>query len=199
MAFPTETVWGLAVRADSDLALSRLARWKGRSSDQPIAILVPESASLSELDFEVPELARELMERCWPGPLTLVLQCRRAFGRGIARSDGAVGVRCSSHPAASALCRASFEAGVGPLTATSLNRSGEPAANTCTEAEKLCQALRGERGIPVYRGGYEAGGEVASTVLDLSGPAPRLLRAGPVRVEISGTDLSFETAPEESC
>ena len=88
---------------------------------------------------------------------------------------------------------------MGPLTATSLNRSGQPAANTCAEAEKLCQALGAQGGIPVYHGGYEAGGEVASTVLDLSGPLPRLLRAGPVRVEISGTDLSFETAPEESC
>lgn len=199
VAFPTETVWGLAVRADSDAALSRLARCKGRSSEQPIAVMVPEPASLIALDFEVSELAQQLIDRHWPGPLTLVLRCRRSFGRGIARADGAVGVRCSSHPAASALCRAAFEAGVGPITATSLNRSGRPPAATCAEAEKLCKALRAEGEIPAYHGGYEAGGEVASTVLDLAGSLPRLLRAGALRVEIPGADVWVEAIPEESC
>lgn len=198
VAFPTETVWGLAARGDSDAALLRLARCKGRSREQPFALLVPEPACLGALGFEIPELAKQLIDRYWPGPLTLVLRCRGDFARGIARADGAVGVRCSSHPVASALCRASFDAGVGPITATSLNRGGEPPAATSAEARKLCEVLREREEIPVYHDGYEAGGEAPSTVLDLSGPSPRLLRAGSVRVELSEDAVSFEAAHEES-
>jgi len=181
VAFPTETVWGLAARADSGQALARLASVKGRDSGKPISILVPGSFCLEALGFEVPDLAERLMVAHWPGPLTLVLRCRRAFAPGIARLDGAVGVRCSSHPAASALARAAFDAELGPLTATSLNRSGDPPARTRAEARKLCEAVGSGERIPLYDAGFEAGGEEPSTVLDVTGDVPRVLRAGAVQ------------------
>ena len=102
IAYPTETVWGIGADATSDAAIERLRQWKGRGDDAPISILVAGIADLEVLGFEVGEPAQKLAGAFWPGPLTLVIPCRRAFARGIAREDGSVGVRCSAHPLAGA-------------------------------------------------------------------------------------------------
>jgi L-threonylcarbamoyladenylate synthase len=92
LAYPTETVWGLGADAGSDAALERLRAFKGRADDAPVSILVAEPAAIAAPDFDASPLARALAERFWPGPLTLVLPCRRRFAAGVAREDGAVGV-----------------------------------------------------------------------------------------------------------
>jgi L-threonylcarbamoyladenylate synthase len=178
VAYPTETLWGLGADARSAAALARLAGWKRRSDGQPISILVEGLASLAPLGIEVDRRARALAAAFWPGPLTLVLPCRGRLAPGIARADGAVGVRCSPHPLAAALAAAVAAAGLGPLTATSLNRHGEPPARTCADAARLAR----EPGDPllVGAGGPDAGGGPPSTVLDLTAARPRVLRAGAV-------------------
>ena len=118
------------------------------------------------------------MEAFWPGPLTLVLACRGRFARGIAREDGAVGVRCSSHPAALELARRFRKVGVGPLTATSLNRSGQPPACSRTEAELLADSACGDAQLRVLDTSIESGGGAPSTVVDLAGKCPEVLRLG---------------------
>ncbi len=181
VAFPTETVWGLAARASSTAALDRLRAWKGRKAEQPIAILIAESSALERGGVRVSELARRLMVAFWPGPLTLVLPTSDAgrFAAGIVNAQGAVGIRCSSHPVAIALARAAHERGLGPITATSLNRSGAPAAIDRRQARQwLDRASAGRTPHFLEPGELDAFGEKPSTVLDLSGDEPRLLRRG---------------------
>jgi L-threonylcarbamoyladenylate synthase len=177
LAYPTETVWGLGADARREDALERLSRWKGRAEGEPVSILVAAAAALEDLEIELGPAARVLTAKFWPGPLTLVLPGRGGFARGVARADGAIGVRCSSHPLASALARRLRAEGAGPITATSLNESGAEPARSREEAESLCGA--GEdapRLIRVERA--DAGGVGVSTVLDLTGAAPEVLRWG---------------------
>jgi len=177
VAYPTETVWGLGADACSDAAVASLRRWKGRAEDAPISVLVDAPDALDALGCEPRPAAGRLAEAFWPGPLTLVLRCARRFAAGVARDDGAVGLRCSSHPVASAFAAALALAGVGPVTATSLNRSGEPAARNGARARALCA---GAEGPALLADGPDAGGGPESTVLDLTGPRPVVLRWGAV-------------------
>jgi L-threonylcarbamoyladenylate synthase len=182
VAYPTETVFGLGADARSEAAIARLRRWKGRGEDRPLSVLVPDAAALAALGCEPGPLGRALADACWPGPLTLVLPCRGRFARGVARADGALGVRCSSHPVAAALARRLAAAGVGPVTATSLNPSGAPAAHTLEQARALCAAASPEPGpllVEPWQGETVGPGAAAeSTVVDLTGEAPRVLRWG---------------------
>jgi L-threonylcarbamoyladenylate synthase len=178
VAYPTETVWGLAAAADSSIGMERLRLWKGRQADSPVAILVSGVAEAETLHCEIGPTARRLAAAHWPGPLTLVLPCRRGFARGVARADGAVGLRHSSHPLAAALARRAVREGVGPLTATSLNHHGDPPARTRAEAALLCKDSDVVRLLAVD--GAEAGGDVASTVIDVTGERPEVLRWGAI-------------------
>jgi L-threonylcarbamoyladenylate synthase len=178
VGFPSETVWGLAARATSDDAVEALRLWKGRGDDQPISLLVSGEESLKEYGFQISELASTLMSKCWPGPLTIVLPCGRRFAPGIPRNaDGAVGVRCSSHPIALALDEAAQEAGLGLLTATSLNHTGAPPARTEEEARLLCGPSSGAPFVIESRGMGAIGGP-PSTVLDLTTDTPTAIRWG---------------------
>jgi len=177
LAYPTETVWGLGADARSGPALTRLVDWKGRRSDVPISILVGALDDLEALGFEVDAGARRLAGQFWPGPLTLVMPCQGRFAPGIARADGAVGVRCSAHPLAAALARRLSREGVGPMTATSLNHSGAPPLRTRHEARASCsEDTDAPRMLDVD--GAEAGGERESTVVDVTGERPTVLRWG---------------------
>jgi L-threonylcarbamoyladenylate synthase len=176
VAYPTETVWGLGADASSEAAVRALWRWKGREAEKPLALLVADPADLDGLGVTVSPAARALIERSWPGPVTLVLPCTRRFAPGITRADGALGVRCSPHPVARELARRLARAGLAPITATSLNRSGEPPARTRAEAEALC-AGEGEPPLVLAADGPDAGGLAPSAVIDVTGPEPVVLRA----------------------
>lgn len=182
VAYPTETLYGLGVDAGSAPALARLRRWKGRGEGQPVALLVPGGDALEALGLRVGPAARRLVEAFWPGPLTLVLPCTRTWPPGVARGDGAVGVRCSPHPVAAALAAALAQAGVGPATATSLNRSGRPPARSRDQALAVCHGGSDAPHFLDVPGGPEPSG-APSTVVDLTGPAPRVLRAGALSEE----------------
>ena len=182
LAYPTETVWGLGADAVSDAGLVRLLRWKGRAEGAPVAVLVESLTDVETLDIEPTVEAERLAAAFWPGPLTPVMASRRRFAPGLARSDGALGVRCSAHPLAAAIARRLREEGVGPITATSLNASGARAARTRADAVKLCgQGADEPRLVDVE--GAEAGGDEESTVLDRTGPAPRVRRGGALPAE----------------
>ena len=185
VAFPTETVWGLAARARSQAAVAGLEAVKGRPEGQPISVLVSGPDVLGESGFEVSALARTLMDEFWPGPLTLVLPCRSVFARGIAREDGSVGLRCSPHPLAAELVALAEAGGLGPLTATSCNRSGEPPARNEEEARALALGA-GPAPYVLAAGPDEAGQGVPSTVLDLACDPPRILREGGVPAQALG-------------
>jgi L-threonylcarbamoyladenylate synthase len=179
VAYPTETLFGLGADASQPEAVARLQRWKGRADDHPLSVLVAGADDLDALGIRLSPPARRLAEAFWPGPLTLVVAGGRALAPGVARaSDGALGLRCSSHPVAAALARRLAERGVGPVTATSLNPSGAPAVASHDEATRLC----GRRGGPwllALHGAPEPSG-AASTVVDASADPPRVLREGAV-------------------
>ena len=177
LAFPTETLWGLGADARSKAAVAKLRSWKQRGDDQPLSVLVTGADALPALGIDPARLARELANAFWPGPLTLVLPCRGRFAKGVARADGALGVRCSPHPVAGVLARALHAAGIGPITATSLNRHGDPPARTRAEAAHAC--ADGDDAPLLFVGdGLDAGGGRPSTVVDLTGAKPIVLRWG---------------------
>jgi L-threonylcarbamoyladenylate synthase len=179
VAYPTETVWGLAADATSELGVARLRAWKGRRASEPIAVLVENADAAAEAGFELPTAARRLARAFWPGPLTLVVASHGRLAPGVARPDGAVGLRCSAHPLAAALVRRLVREAVGPVTATSLNRSGQPPARTALEAAELC-GDRPEVPQMIDLRGAEAGGDAESTVIDATQDPPRVLRWGAV-------------------
>ena len=166
VAFPTETVYGLAASASDAEAQYRIYEVKNRPRAMPLILMVAEPDEL-EGWVEVDERARRFMVRFWPGPLTLVLKRPGA--------SPTLGVRIPDHPLAQRLLRIA-----GPLMTTSANLSGEPAALTAEEAATL-PGLAG-----VLDGGPVPGGQ-ASTVLDLTGETPRILREGP----LTAVDLGF--------
>jgi L-threonylcarbamoyladenylate synthase len=179
VAYPTETVWGLAADARSEAALRRLRAWKGCDAEKPMSVLVSDYGALEELGAETTPLAARLAAKFWPGPLTLVVRCERAFARGIASADGGVGFRCSPHPVARALAR---EAGV--ITATSFNRSGEAACATRAEAEACAGAE------VALVAGEDASGAAPSSVVDASGAKLRVLREGAIPLHVLEAALS---------
>ena len=184
LAYPTETVWGLGADALSAEGLARLRRWKGREAADPISVLVEDIDAAEALGFELGGAAGELAARFWPGPLTLVVRTRTNRAAGIARQDGAVGLRCSAHPLAAALARRIDREGHGPLTATSLNRAGSQPARSVADARQLCDAEAPDEPHLLEVRGAEAGGDEASSVIDVTGELPRVLRWGAIGEDV---------------
>jgi L-threonylcarbamoyladenylate synthase len=147
-----------------------------------VAVLVESAAAAGAQGFELGRAAARLAEAFWPGPLTLVVPSRLPFARGVARADGAVGLRCSSHPLVGALLRRLSRQGPLLVTATSLNRSGQPSATRADQARALCGPGRDEPRL-LHVPGAETGGDLVSTVVDCCGAEPRVLRAGAVGEE----------------
>jgi len=180
VAFPTETSWGLGADARSAEALGRLRAFKARAADKPLSLLVEGRAALGRFCAQLPEAAERLARAFWPGPLTLVLPVAAdapgaALAPGIAR-DGAVGFRCSPHPVARALARQAALRGALPITATSLNRSGQPDCRTRAEAQRCIAA----RGAVALLAGEDAFGAAPSSVVAVLDAAPRILREGAI-------------------
>ena len=194
IAYPTETVWGLGADSLSADALANLHRWKNREERSPVSILIADRDCLDRLGFELCDHAERLVAALWPGPLTLILRTRTHFAPGVAREDGAVGVRCSPHPVASAIARRLRDEGIGPMTATSLNLSGTPPTRTAASARKVCEeGAWAARLIEI--GSIDAGGAAESTVIDATGAEPRVLRWGavpPEELEIALPEIAFQ-------
>lgn len=173
VAVPTETVYGLAARADSDEAVARIYEAKGRPSFNPLIVHVRSVAQAGQL-AEVGELARELMEDHWPGPLTLVLPRRKEAVLAAAVTAGLenVALRMPDHPAMRSLL-AELDA---PLAAPSANRSGFISP---TQAEHVLASLEGRIDAVIDAGPCEAG--VESTIVAIrDGGIIETLRPGPI-------------------
>lgn len=169
---PTDTVYGIAADAFSPPAVAALLAAKGRGREMPPPVLVGTVRAASALVEDLSESARDLIEEFWPGGLTLVCRASRTLSWDLGDAKGTVAVRMPLHPVALELLKE-----VGPLAVSSANRSGEPPATTLADAE----AQLGDS-VAVYLDGGVCPGPVPSTIVDLTGPVPRLLRRGVIPV-----------------
>jgi L-threonylcarbamoyladenylate synthase len=175
VAFPTETVYGLGANALDAEAVSQIFAAKGRPSDNPLIVHIAREQDLLPLVTHIPDQARLCMERFWPGPLTLILPCTDRVPTTVTAGLSTVGIRMPDHDTALQLIAM---AGV-PLAAPSANRSGRPSPTT---ADHVLEDLSG-RIAGVVDGG-PAGVGVESTVLDVTGDKPMILRPGGITREM---------------
>jgi L-threonylcarbamoyladenylate synthase len=171
VVYPTETFYGIAADPFSARAIERLFAVKGRDPQNPIALIASDTAMAFRVAERITEKTRRLARAFWPGPLTLVLPAREEIPRAMVGPNGGVGVRVSPHPIARAIC----ERIGGPITATSANLSGAPPARSLAQARSALGAR-----ISVYLDGGELRGVSPSTVVDCSGDAIRVIRAGAI-------------------
>jgi tRNA threonylcarbamoyl adenosine modification protein (Sua5/YciO/YrdC/YwlC family) len=174
VAVPTDTVYGIAVALATPGGLQRLFAAKGRPPDKAIALLLADAAQAGEIG-EMTDAATALADAFWPGGLTLVVLRRTDGPLPAALTDSAptVGLRVPAHDSPRALARL-----VGPLPTTSANRSGEPEARDADEIEQLL----GDAVDLILDGGPAHGGS-ASTVVDCTGTAPKIRRAGAITTD----------------
>jgi L-threonylcarbamoyladenylate synthase len=167
VAIPTDTVYGLGADPFTTGGADRLFLLKRRPREMDLPVLVADEEQAFDLATAVPAPARALMERFWPGALTLVLPRRPDLQADLGADEATVGVRCPAHPVPLALCRAH-----GPIATTSANLHGEPTVTTAAELA----ALFGEAVAVVLDAGPCEG--APSTVVDCTGAEPKLLREG---------------------
>ncbi|WP_024832944.1 L-threonylcarbamoyladenylate synthase [Ruminiclostridium josui] len=169
VAFPTETVYGLGANALDGAAVSKIFKAKGRPSDNPLIVHIADKEKVSELTSFIPHKAVLLMDKLWPGPLTLVMKKSSVIPNEITAGLDTVAIRMPGHPVALELIKL---AGI-PVAAPSANVSGKPSPTT---AQHVLDDLDGKIEIVVEAGNSKVGLE--STVLDVSVDPPVLLRPG---------------------
>lgn len=173
VAFPTETVYGLGANAFDAAAVDRIFAAKGRPAKNPLIVHIAEVVEVHPLVSEWPAIAQQLADAFWPGPLTLVVRKSSLVPENVTAGGSTVAIRCPAHPIARTLLK---EAGV-PIAAPSANRSGELSPTT---AEHVQRSL-GKRVNLILDGGPCLGG-LESTVIDVTGSIPKLLRPGLISV-----------------
>jgi L-threonylcarbamoyladenylate synthase len=174
VALPTVTLYGLAAdpfRAD---AVARVFAVKGRAEDRALPLIAADVDQIVERLSPLSQIAEQLAAKFWPGPLTLLVPAPAALARDVTGGTGRVAVRVPAHDIARAICRAADR----PITATSANRSGEPATADPAEVER---ALGDDIDLLIDAGPTRGG--APSTIVDVTGAAPRRVRAGAVSWE----------------
>lgn len=184
VVMPTDTVYGLAADAFDSTAVAALLEAKGRGRDMPVPVLVGSWHTIEGLVYTVSQATRELIRAFWPGALSLVVQQAPSLQWDLGDAHGTVMLRMPLHPVAIEVLRE-----VGPLAVSSANISGQAPAVTAADA-------RGQLGarVEVYLDGGPSPGQSASTIVDLTGPQPRILRAGPISTEAVAEVLGVDPA-----
>ncbi|MCW1960397.1 MAG: L-threonylcarbamoyladenylate synthase [Mycobacterium sp.] len=184
VVMPTDTVYGLAADAFDNQAVAALLAAKGRGRDMPVGVLVGSWHTIEGLVYYVPDSARELIRAFWPGALSLVVQQAPSLRWDLGDARGTVMLRMPLHPVALELLRET-----GPLAVSSANVSGQPPATTGQEAQHQLGGL-----VDVYLDGGPSEQQAASTIVDLTGASPRVLREGPISVAAVAEVLGVEAA-----
>jgi L-threonylcarbamoyladenylate synthase len=183
VAVPTETVYGLAADATNEAAVRAVFAAKGRPADHPVIVHVADANAIDEWACEVPDSARALAAAFWPGPLTLVLKRSPRALDVVTGGQDTVGLRCPAHPWARAL----LQAFGGALAAPSANRFGHLSPTTAEHVRAdLGEKPAGAVDLILDGGACPVG--IESTIVDLSGAQPALLRPGSI------TRLALEQA-----
>ena len=173
VVMPTDTVYGIAAEAFDPVAVELLLKAKGRGRDMPPPVLVGTVRAAMALVMDLADVGKDLIDEFWPGGLTIVCRSSPTLVWDLGETKGTVAVRMPLHPVALDLLKRT-----GPLAVSSANASGRPAATTADEAmDQLGDA------VAVYLDGGPCADNVPSTIVDLTGSVPRLLRQGVITVE----------------
>jgi L-threonylcarbamoyladenylate synthase len=181
---PTDTVYGIGADAFDSVAVSALLAAKGRGRDMPVGVLVGSWHTIEGLVYAMPDGARELIRAFWPGALSLVVAQAPSLQWDLGDARGTVMLRMPLHPVAIELLRE-----VGPMAVSSANISGRAPAVDADEAHGQFGDL-----VEVYLDAGPSAQQTASTIVDLTGDAPRVLRAGPVSTDRIAEVLSVDPA-----
>ncbi len=185
VAFPTETVYGLGANALDEEAVKSVYRAKGRPSDNPMIVHIAEAKQLPEVASEIPAVAVLLMQAYWPGPITFILKKADAVPMTTTGGLDTVGIRMPQTEAARKLILASGR----PIAAPSANRSGRPSP---TRASDVLEDMDGR--IDAVLMGEDCAVGIESTVLDVTGEVPTILRPGYITKEMLEFTLKREVA-----
>lgn len=169
VAFPTDTVYGIAAAARNKKAILKLYKVKRRTRQLPIPVLIASKLQLKQITKLVPEYAQRLTDKFWPGPITFVLNRDLALPAELS-PDKTIGIRMPDHAFVLRLIHA-----LGPLAVTSANLSGGTSSSTAIE---VLQQLEGS--FELLIDGGQTPGQVPSTVVDCTGAEPLILRNGPI-------------------
>ncbi|HUH72136.1 MAG TPA: L-threonylcarbamoyladenylate synthase [Mycobacterium sp.] len=173
VVMPTDTVYGIGADAFDSAAVAALLSAKGRGRDMPVGVLVGSWHTIEGLVYTMPDGARELIRAFWPGALSLVVAQAPSLQWDLGDARGTVMLRMPLHPVAIELLRE-----VGPMAVSSANISGRAPTVDADEARSQLGDL-----VDVYLDAGPSEQRAASTIVDLTGATPRILRAGPVSVE----------------
>ena len=173
IVLPTDTVYGIAADAFSSPGIAKLFAAKGRGREMPVPVMVGAPSTLHGLVSRFPENGWDLVDAFWPGALTIVARHQPSLQWDIGDARGTVALRMPLHPVAIELLNAT-----GPLGVTSANKVGQSAPVTASEAQDQLGTL-----VDVYLDGGQTIDAVPSTIVDLTGDAPRLLREGALTFE----------------
>jgi L-threonylcarbamoyladenylate synthase len=187
VALPTDTLYGLAADPFSSAGVARVFAVKGRAAERALPLIASDVGQVVEHLGALPPAAQRLAERFWPGPLTLLLAAPPGLAREVTGGTGKVGVRVPADGVARAVCAAAGR----PVTATSANLSGVPPT---PDPDRVEQAL-GDRIDLLLDTGTTPGG-AASTIVDVTGVEPVLVRAGAISWDDIQTWLHSAPAPQ---
>jgi L-threonylcarbamoyladenylate synthase len=192
VAFPTETVYGLGANAQSELAVARIYRTKGRPADHPLIVHIASQEQVAIWASKVPDYARALAAAYWPGPMTLILERSELAKDFVTGNQDSVGLRVPNHPVALELLNAFMELGGRGIAAPSANRFGKVSPTTANAvSDELGEFM--EPGDMILDGGFSEVG-IESTIIDCRADAPKILRPGSITVEMieNATKLSLD-------
>lgn len=188
VVLPTDTVYGIGADAFDASAVGALLAAKGRGRDMPVPVLVGSWYTIDGLALSVPHTARELVRAFWPGALSLVVRQAPSLQWDLGDARGTVMLRMPLHPVAIELLRE-----VGPMAVSSANLSGQPPAITAEDARMQLGDV-----VEVYLDAGPSERQAASTIVDLTGETPRILRTGPISAgdvaRVLGVDAAALTA-----
>ena len=184
VVMPTDTVYGIGADAFDSRAVASLLAAKGRGRDMPVGVLVGSWHTIAGLVYSVPDAAHELIRAFWPGALSLVVQQAPSLQWDLGDARGTVMLRMPLQPVALEMLRE-----IGPMAVSSANISGQPAATTAAEAQRQLGDL-----VDVYLDGGPSEQQAASTIVDLTGEAPKILREGPITAQAVAAVLNLDAA-----
>lgn len=190
VAFPTETVYGLGADANNDDAIRKIFRVKGRPMNHPLIVHISSSDQLAIWAHEIPEYAKKLAKKFWPGPLTLILRNSGFASKFVTAGHGSIGIRVPSHPLALELLDKFEKFGGLGIAAPSANRFGRVSSTSATLTKKEIGKYLDQNDLIIDGGECEIG--IESTIINCLNDAPCIIRPGFISEKLASSGLGID-------